>query len=137
MAFDTLEYARRLKGAGFSEQQAEVLAEATRDLVAGEMVTKSFLQSELEKVSMRLTIRMGTIAAVCVAALAAIIKHSPLVGDFLDLILREQFRLFAPRLTKAIWEDYLSGCRARDPEMPKIHNELAAFSPYWTWPSTS
>src|SRR5438034_257156 len=66
-----------------------------------------------------------------------IIRHSPLVGDFLDLILREQFRLFAPRLTKAIWEDYLSGCRARDPEMPKIHNELAGFSPYWTWPSTS
>jgi hypothetical protein len=38
------------------------------------MVTKSFLQSELEKLSMRLTIRMGTIAAVSVAALAAIIK---------------------------------------------------------------
>jgi hypothetical protein len=74
MAFDTLEYARRLKGAGFSEQQAEVLAEATRDLIADEMVTKSFLQSELEKQSMRLTIRMGTIAAVAVAALAAIIK---------------------------------------------------------------
>jgi len=74
MAFDTLEYARRLKGAGFSDQQAEVLAEATRDLIADEMVTKSFLQSELEKLSMRLTIRMGTIAAVSVAALAAIIK---------------------------------------------------------------
>jgi hypothetical protein len=74
MAFDTLEYSRRLKGAGFSDQQAEVLAEATRDLIADEMVTKSFLQSELEKLSMRLTIRMGTIAAVCVAALAAIIK---------------------------------------------------------------
>jgi hypothetical protein len=74
MAFDTLEYARRLKGAGFSEQQAEVLAEATRDLIAEEMVTKSFLQSELEKLSMRLTIRMGTIAAICVGALAAIIK---------------------------------------------------------------
>jgi hypothetical protein len=38
------------------------------------MVTKRFLQSELEKVSMRLTIRMGTIAAVFVASLAAIIK---------------------------------------------------------------
>jgi hypothetical protein len=74
MAFDTLEYARRLKGAGFSDQQAEVLAEATRDLIADEMVTKSFLQSELEKLSMRLTIRMGAIAAICVAALAAIIK---------------------------------------------------------------
>jgi hypothetical protein len=76
MAFDTLEYARRLKSAGFSDQQAEVLAEATRDLVAKELVTKSFLQSELEKLSMRLTIRMGTIAAVPVAALAAIIKSS-------------------------------------------------------------
>ncbi|HEV8677774.1 MAG TPA: hypothetical protein VGQ90_00260 [Stellaceae bacterium] len=74
MAFDTLEYARRLKGAGFSDQQAEVLAEATRDLVADEMVTKSFLQSELEKLAMRLTIRMGTIAAVSIAALAGIIK---------------------------------------------------------------
>lgn len=74
MAFDTLEFARRLKGAGFSDQQAEVLAEVSRDLVAGEMVTKSFLQSELDKFPMRLTIRMGTIAAVAVAALAAIIK---------------------------------------------------------------
>ena len=74
MAFDTLEFARRLKGAGFSNEQAEVLAEATRDLVTDEMVTKSFLQSEMEKLSMRLTIRMGTIAAVSVAALAAIIK---------------------------------------------------------------
>jgi hypothetical protein len=74
MAFDTLDFARRLKGAGFTEQQAEVLAEATRELVTDEMVTKTFLQSELEKLSMRLTIRMGTIAAICVGALAAIIK---------------------------------------------------------------
>jgi hypothetical protein len=33
------------------------------------MVTKSFLESELDKLSMRLTIRMGTIAALCVGAL--------------------------------------------------------------------
>ena len=74
MTFDTLEFSRRLKNAGFTEQQAELLAEATRELVTDEMVTKTFLQSELEKQSMRLTIRMGTIAAVCVGALAAIIK---------------------------------------------------------------
>lgn len=74
MAFDTLDYARRLKGAGFSDQQAEVLAEATRDLIADETVTKSFLQSELETLSMRLAIRVGTIAVICVGALAAIIK---------------------------------------------------------------
>ena len=53
MTFDTLDFARRLKGAGFSEQQAETLAEATRDLITDEMVTKRFLQSEMEKLSMR------------------------------------------------------------------------------------
>jgi hypothetical protein len=55
-------------------EQAKSRPDATRDLIADEMVTKSFLQSELEKLSMRLTIRMGTIAAVSIAALAAIIK---------------------------------------------------------------
>lgn len=74
MVFDTLAYARRLKDAGFSDQQAQVLAEATLELINEEMVTKAFLQSELEKLSMRLTIRMGTIAAVSVGALAAIVK---------------------------------------------------------------
>ena len=74
MTFDTLTYARRLKGAGFTDEQAETLAEVNRELIADEMVTKSFLQSELDKLSMRLTIRMGTIAVVCVGALAAIIK---------------------------------------------------------------
>ena len=74
MTFDTLTYARRLKGAGFTDEQAETLAKVNRELIADEMVTKSFLQSEIDKLSMRLTIRMGTIAVVCVGALAAIIK---------------------------------------------------------------
>jgi hypothetical protein len=74
MAFDTLSYARRLKASGFSDQQAETLADATKELVTDQMVTKSFLESELDKLAMRLTIRMGTIAALCVSALAAIIK---------------------------------------------------------------
>ena len=33
MAFDTLSYARRLKASGFSDQQAETLADATKELV--------------------------------------------------------------------------------------------------------
>jgi hypothetical protein len=74
MAFGTLSYARRLKASGFTDQQAETLADATKELVTDQMVTKSFLESELDKISMRLTIRMGTIAALCVGALAAIIK---------------------------------------------------------------
>ncbi len=74
MAFDTLSYARRLKASGFTDQQAETLADATKELVTDQMVTKSFLESELDKLSMRLTIRMGTIAVLCVGALAAVIK---------------------------------------------------------------
>ena len=52
------------------------------------------------------------------ALLAAAVKHSPLLGDFLDLVVREQFRRFAPTLPISLWEDYLLDCRGRDPEMP-------------------
>lgn len=52
------------------------------------------------------------------ALLAAAIKHSPLLGDFLDLVVREQYRLFKPKLSKSLWDDYLNNCRGRDPDMP-------------------
>ena len=53
------------------------------------------------------------------AALAAAIKHSRLLGDFFDLVVREQYHLFNPALSKRLWDDYLSDCRGRDPEMPE------------------
>jgi len=53
------------------------------------------------------------------AVLAAAIKHSHLLGDFLDLVVREQYHLFNPALSKRLWDDYLSDCRGRDPEMPE------------------
>ncbi len=64
-------------------------------------------------------VRDGTGIVATHAVLAAAVKHSPLLGDFLDLVVREQFRLFQPRLSKAIWEDYLDGCRGRDADMPR------------------
>ena len=63
-------------------------------------------------------VRDGNKTVATHAVLAATIKYSPLVGDFLDMVVREQFRLFASKLSKALWEEYLTGCRARDPEMP-------------------
>lgn len=36
------------------------------------------------------------------AALAAAIKHSLLLGDFFDLVVREQYHLFNPALSKAV-----------------------------------
>jgi hypothetical protein len=59
----------------------------------------------------------GTVATH--AVLAAAVKHSPLLGDFLDLVVREQYRLFAKALSNRLWDDYLNGCRERDPDMPQ------------------
>jgi ribose 1,5-bisphosphokinase PhnN len=96
MIFDTLAYPQRLKASGFTEAQAETLAEASREMLADGMVTRSFLQSELVRIKaridaaadrlqaefraeikdmeMRLTLRLGVVAVAVVAALAAIIK---------------------------------------------------------------
>ena len=43
-AFDTLGYAKRLRDAGISQGQAEAHAEAAREFVMGELVTKADLQ---------------------------------------------------------------------------------------------
>jgi Putative inner membrane protein (DUF1819) len=63
-------------------------------------------------------VRDGTGSVATHAVLAAAVKHSPLLGDFLDLVVREKFRVFDPKLTPAAWEDYLNDCRGRDPDMP-------------------
>ncbi len=52
------------------------------------------------------------------AVFVAAIKHSKLLGDFLDLVVREQFRVFNQTLSPKLWEEYLLACRGCDPEMP-------------------
>jgi hypothetical protein len=63
-------------------------------------------------------VRDGTGAVATHAVLAAAVRHSALLGDFLDLVVREQYRVFAATLPKRLWDDYLHGCRERDREMP-------------------
>jgi hypothetical protein len=53
------------------------------------------------------------------ACFAAAVKHSALLGDFLDLVVREQYQLFSTNLTLKLWADYLHGCRERDTDMPQ------------------
>jgi len=52
------------------------------------------------------------------AVFAATIKFSPLLGDFLDLVVREQFRRLEKALRPVLWDDYLEDCHDRDPDMP-------------------
>ena len=67
-------------------------------------------------------VRDGTGTVATHAVLAAAVKHSPLLGDFLDLVVREQYRLFNTALSNKLWDEYLYDCRGRDPDMP-IWNE--------------
>ena len=64
-------------------------------------------------------VRDGSGIVATQACLAAAIKHSALLGDFLDLVVRERLARFATTLSKRAWEDYLLDCRGRDPEMPE------------------
>jgi hypothetical protein len=89
---DTLGYAKRLRDAGIPQQQAEAHAEAARDFVMAELVTKTDLQStrnalestmrnsvqlleaKIDSHTLRLTVRLGGLLAAGIAILAAILK---------------------------------------------------------------
>ena len=62
-------------------------------------------------------VRDGPTPVATHACLAAAVKHSTLLGDFLDIVVREQYRLFEPTLSKLLWQYYIDDCRDRDPAM--------------------
>jgi hypothetical protein len=71
---DTLGYAKRLRDKGVSQDQAEAHAEAARDFIMVELVTKTDLNEALERWSLRLSVRLGIMLAAGIAALAAIVR---------------------------------------------------------------
>ena len=52
------------------------------------------------------------------ACFAGAIHHSRLLGDFLDLTVRQELSKFERALEPSVWTRYLEGCRGRDPDMP-------------------
>jgi hypothetical protein len=89
-AFDTLGYAKRLREAGVPNPQAEAHAEAAREFIMIELVTKQdlhaainslearlgaridALQAAMESQTLRLTVRLGGIVAAGIGILALI-----------------------------------------------------------------
>lgn len=63
-------------------------------------------------------IRDGSKPVATHAVLAATVNYSPLLGDFLELVLRPLVRRFEPSLKPQHWDRYLEDCRTRDPVMP-------------------
>jgi len=97
IVFDTLEYASRLKRAGFTEQQAEAQVQALAAIVNDNLATKQDLgdlatkqdllalkhdlaalkqevKQDMRDLEHRLTLRMGTMLSVAVGVVAALVK---------------------------------------------------------------
>ncbi|MGX1098869.1 hypothetical protein [Amorphus sp. MBR-141] len=73
LTFDSLSYARRLEGAGISRDHAEAHAEAARDFIMAELVTRQDLRDALDRQSLLLTVRLGAIMVTGIGALAALV----------------------------------------------------------------
>jgi hypothetical protein len=92
-AFDTLGYAKKLRETGVPQEQAEAHAEAAREFIMAELATRydlnvlrgdfdtlrrdvehkiDLLESKLDTMSLRLTVRMGVMLAAGLSILAAI-----------------------------------------------------------------
>jgi hypothetical protein len=83
-AFDTLGYSKHLQDAVVPRPQAEAHAEAVRDFIMRELVTKDDLnagvgnlQSGIENAKSSLTIRLGSMIGAGIAALA-VLQRLPL-----------------------------------------------------------
>jgi len=92
MTFDSLTFVRRLRTAGFTEAQAEALADANRDMLVPDLATRDDLkgveqrleakidaqgerlQAAIEALGLRLTIRLGVMIGAAIAILGAILR---------------------------------------------------------------
>jgi hypothetical protein len=64
-------------------------------------------------------VRDGSALVATHACFAAAVKHSALLADFLELVVKEQYRIFADKLTYKMWDDFIADCQNRDAELPE------------------
>ncbi len=81
IAFDTLGYFEKLKNAGFTEEQAKAQANALREVIEERLATKGDLvqmelrlTSEMQKLELRMTLKLGAMLAASVAIVATLVK---------------------------------------------------------------
>ncbi|MBF0566553.1 MAG: DUF1640 domain-containing protein [Nitrospirae bacterium] len=68
--FDTHAYVKKLKAAGFTEEQAEIQAETLSEIVEERLTTKR----DLKELELRLTVRLGAIMAAGIVIAAVLVK---------------------------------------------------------------
>ena len=64
-------------------------------------------------------VRDGSATVATHACLAAAVKQSALLADFLELVVKEQYRIFAEKISNQLWEEFVADCQSRDPELPE------------------
>lgn len=79
MVFDTLAHSKKLKHVGFSEEQADMQAEALGDLVS-QLATKDDLHQMEERLEMHLVFKLASVNVIVVGVFTAIL------GLFIKLI---------------------------------------------------
>jgi len=72
--FDTHLYVKKLTATGVSEDQAEVQAEALAGLVNDQLANKQDLKDLEERLTYKLTIRLGGMLVVGISILTALVK---------------------------------------------------------------
>lgn len=72
VVFDGVGYMKRLRDAGIPQEQAEAHAQAVREYVMLELVTRTDLQLALDNLAMKLTIRLGLMLAAGLSIIAAL-----------------------------------------------------------------
>jgi len=65
-----------------------------------------------------LMVRDGPRELAVQAVFAAAVKQSSLLGDFLDLCLRQEYRIFTEALPNTIWPNFIEDCKSKDLDMP-------------------
>lgn len=72
--FNTLAYAKKLKAAGFTDEQAEIQAEALAEIIEERLATKQDL-NELElRLKHDLTLRLGGMLVAGIVIVATLVK---------------------------------------------------------------
>ena len=110
-----------LRGVNTHDWRTELLEKNVLQIRSPETAARlgQLLRARLELMEPALwaMIRDGSNPLATHACLTAAVKHSSLLGDFLDMAVRDQYRLFRPALSNPIWSHFIEDCRNRDPGM--------------------
>jgi hypothetical protein len=82
----------------------------------------AFIKSRLQLMTPELwiMIRDGDNKLATQANFAAAIKHCKLLGDYLDLVIREQYKKMEDTLPLPLWDEFIVMCEKSDPYMEKF-----------------